>query len=594
MLENNENRTAPRCGGESGRMKRAAERFRKLLRKAAKPEFLKPAAVCVFMLFLLWCECVAFFFSKSEVHSILRPFLKGAGLYLAIFGLSLIPGGRATKILFTFWLALMGTVAAVGVFLYLRFALNMNSDCFFVLAVSSPTEIKEFLDRFLTWKLAAALVAAFAVCGGMIALVWRTNYKRSRLNTAVGLLLVLPFVLESAFFAFVQKNPTQICSQSNLPRVVFGYTVYRKRLSRMLKLEKDPQLPSGIKPLAGSEKIVGVLAIGESANRNHWGVYGYPRDTTPEIAKRLGECIVCDDAVAAAAWTGGAIYRMLTDATVFSWRAKYTLIDVLKAAGWRVVLISSHNRWGQKDGMIGIITAHCDRRIYMYDVLKYPFDGDMLPLLEKELNDFSGGRLLVIVHLTGSHNMFSSRYPRNFARFDGVHDECNSGMSAENARELNEYDNSIAYTDRVLGGILEQLGKRNEPAFMIYCSDHSEAGGWSGYRFARSAEVALPELYEIPFVFWTNDAYRRAFPRLVADAARNRHAPMQADRLIWSCLSAAQVTFDGFPHGKDVFSGERYRPPELRQMKYKTPYHPSAAKLKLQKAKQPENEPEKP
>ena len=69
---------------------------------------------------------------------------------------------------------------------------------------------------------------------------------------------------------------------------------------------------------------------------------------------------------------------------------------------------------------------------------------------------------------------------------------------------------------------------------------------------------------------------------------------MQADRLIWSCLSAAQVTFDGFPHGKDVFSGERYRPPELRQMKYKTPYHPSAAKLKLQKAKQPENEPEKP
>ena len=593
MLENNGNH-AENTGEKIPRMKRAAGFIRRCLRKASKPEFLKPAAVCLFMLLLLWCECVAFFFSKAEVHSILRPFLKGAGFYLAIFGLSVIPGGRATKTLLTFWLALMGVVAAVGVFLYLRFALDMNSDCFFVLAVSSPTETKEFLGKFLTWKLAAALIAAFAVTGGMIALVWRTKYRRSRLNTAVGLALVLPFVLESAFFAIVQKDPQLIYSQSNLPRAAFGYFTYRKGLSRMLKLEKDPRLPAGIKPRAGSETMIGVLVLGESANSSHWGVCGYPRDTTPEIAKRLDRCIVYDDAVAAAAWTGGAIYRMLTDATVFGRRARYTLIDVLKAAGWRVVLISGHNRWGRKDGLIGIITAHCDKRIYMYDVMKYPFDGDVLPVLEKVLNDFAGERLLVIVHLMGSHNMFSSRYPREFARFDGVHDGCNAGMSEENARELNEYDNTIAYTDRVLGGMLEQLEKRDVPAFMVYCSDHSEIGGWSGYRFARSAEVAIPDVYEIPFVLWTNDEYRRAFPQLVADAARNRHAPVQADRLIWCCLSAAQVTFDGFPREQDIFSGEHYRPAKQRLMKYKTPYRPSAAKLKLRSAKPAENETKRP
>lgn len=84
--------------------------------------------------------------------------------------------------------------------------------------------------------------------------------------------------------------------------------------------------------------------------------------------------------------------------------------EVLKlAAGWRVVLISNHNRWGRKDGPIGILTAHCDRRIYMQDLVRYPFDGDMLPVLEDELRKASGGRLLIIVHLMGSHHNFSAR-----------------------------------------------------------------------------------------------------------------------------------------------------------------------------------------
>ena len=590
----NENGDERTCGAEACRLKRAMTAVRTRLRELSKPEVLKPAAVCGFMLFLLWCECAAFYFSRIEVRSILRPFVKGAGLYLAIFGLSLLPGGRTTKILLTFWLVLMGTVTAVGVFLHLRFALDMNSDCFFVLAVSSPAEVKEFLDRFLNWKLAAALGAAAVVCGGVIALVWRTGFRRSRLNTTVSLLLVLPFVFQCALLIFVVKDPPAVFSQSNLPRVVFGYFAYRKKLSRLMMLTKNPQLPSGIRALPGSETLVGVLVIGESANCNHWGAYGYPRDTTPQIDRRIASCIVYDDTVAAAAWTGGAIYRMFTDATIRRRRAKFTFIDVLKAAGWRVVLISNHNRWGRKDGPIGILTAHCDRRIYMQDLVRYPFDGDMLPVLEDELRKASGGRLLIIVHLMGSHHNFSARYPKGFSRFDGVRDRCNSGMSGEHAKELNEYDNTIAYTDSVLGGILERLEKRTEPAFMIYCSDHSETGGWSGYRHARSAATAIPDLYEIPFVFWANDQYRRAFPQLVEGAARNRHSPMQADTLIWSIISAAQVTFDGFPREKDIFSGADYRPPKERRMKYRTPYHPSAAKRKLQETRRIESETKKP
>lgn len=574
--------TDPSCAPAS---KRSAAFVRGLLRRMTTPEFRKRAAVCLFMLFLLLCECIAFFFSKSEIRSIVRPFAKGVWLYLALFGLSLIPGGRITRIMLSFWVLLMGVVTAVGVFMYMRFALPLSSDSFFVLAASSGTEVKEFLSRFLTWKLVLILLGFFSVCGGVIALVWRTAYQRSYLNVAVAVALMLPYVVISAFY-IVSGKSYLIYTRSNLPRLVFGYFAYRKGYSKMVELAKAPQLPSGIRSLAERKKMLGVLVIGESANSNHWGVYGYSRDTTPQIRKRLDRCLIYDDVVAPIPSTCRSFYYMFTDVELRSrhtrkHRMRFTFIDVLKAAGWRVVLISNQNRWGHNDSPIGILTAHCDRRVYMFEKMKYPFDQDILPELDEELRNDSAEPLLVILHLIGSHNEFSSRCPKEFSRFVGVRDECTSGLGDEQIRELGEYDDSIAYTDRVLGGILERMERLSVPAFMLYCSDHGESGRWKGYRYARSEAVPIPELYEIPFLLWTNDEYRREFPQFMARAARNLHAPMQTDRLIWSVISAAQVTFDGFPREMDIFSGGDYRPARQRLMRYRIPYYPSADKRKL-------------
>ena len=64
--------------------------------------------------------------------------------------------------------------------------------------------------------------------------------------------------------------------------------------------------------------------------------------------------------------------------------------------------------------------------------------------------------------------------------------------------------------------------------------------------------------------------------------------------MIWSVISAAQVTFDGFPRELDIFAGADYRPPELRLMKYQTPYRPSAAKQKRQSADREKDKPKRP
>ena len=577
MSDNEKNASA-------GRWKTLAAAAASRARKFLTPELGKRAAVCLFMLFLLWCECVSCYIGKTNTGSIVNPFIQGAWLYLALFGLALLPGGRATKILLTFDLAVMGAVAATGVFLHLRFALDMDCDCFFVLAASSSSEIGEFLGRFLTWYLIAILLVASVSCGGMIFLVWKTAFKRSYLNTAAVLLMVLPFAINCIRYA-ADDEMDRIYTRSNLPRLVSGYFIYRGKFAHLLNIEKAPAVPSGVKTLPGGEKAVGVFVIGESAHSCHWGSYGYPRDTTPEIAKRRENCLVFDDAVAAIPHTTGALYYMLTDARLFKRKpATYTLIDVFKAAGWRVVLISNQARWGRHDGPIGILTAHCDRRIYVQENIHHSYDMDVLPEVEKELRNAPAGRLLIIVHLMGSHQSFNERYPEDFSRFDQVRDQCNSAMKEKHARELNEYDNSIAYTDQVLGKILERLENQSYPAFMLYCSDHSEIGDWGKYRNARASGTVIPEVYEVPLVLWSNDAYRKTFPEFLALASRNVHAPLQTDRLIWPVLSAARITFDGFPSEQDIFS-PAYRPAEKRPMgKARGGYHPSAAKRALRKA----------
>lgn len=578
MSEENTVNTAP-----AARLKAWAAAAVPLLRKYLTPELGKRAAVCLFMLALLLCECVTCFIGKSDTDSVFNPFIQGMWLYLAIFGASILPGGVATRILLTIFIAVMGAVAAAGGFLHLRFALDMDCDTFFVLAASSTSEVGEFLGRFLTWQLLVILLAALVLCGGMIALVWRTKFVRSCLNTAVALLLVLPFGINCIRYSS-SNELDRIYSRSNLPRLATGYFIYRGRFQKLLALEKAPKLPDGIRTLPGGEAVVGVLVIGESANGSHLGVYGYPRDTTPELAKRGNSCLVYDDAISPFANTSAALYYMLTDAHLVcgNSNAAFTMIDVFKAAGWRVALVSNQARWGKHDGPIGVLTAHCDRRVYTREHSAAPFDENVLPEAAAELRRHSGGKLLLIVHLMGSHQEAASRYPRERARFDNVRDACNADMNGDTARELNEYDNSIAYTDHVLGSILGELEKLSCPAFMLYVSDHSDVGSWSGYRRFRAAGSTIPDVYEVPFVLWSNPAYRRAFPEFWARAARNVHAPLQTDRLIWSCLSAARITFAGFPAGEDIFSGGEYRP-AAKRMTGNAEYRPSPAKLKLRR-----------
>ena len=64
-------------------------------------------------------------------------------------------------------------------------------------------------------------------------------------------------------------------------------------------------------------------------------------------------------------------------------------------------------------------------------------------------------------------------------------------------------------------------------------------------------------------IFYGNDHYRKSFPEFMRAASKNTGKSYITDWLDYSIISAAQVTHDGFPAEKDIFS-EKYQEREHR------------------------------
>jgi len=89
---------------------------------------------------------------------------------------------------------------------------------------------------------------------------------------------------------------------------------------------------------------------------------------------------------------------------------------------------------------------------------------------------------LVVLHLKGSHGpAYYRRYPPAFERFTPV---CRSADLAgcETDTIVNAYDNSILYTDHIVGEVIEILRRQADryATALLYVSDHGESLGEAG------------------------------------------------------------------------------------------------------------------
>ena len=479
--------------------------------------------------------------------------------------------GRRSYLVYAIFAPLAIFLEFVQQFVQSNFSMTLTGSWVGILAVSSPNETTQFfrqysIDLFLSCLLPTVL--AVAVFFLILSLVRRASVTRMSLVCALFGFAV--FVYGTGF------SSRNFVSNAKSHRIIYCMIDSVRNGLLMLRLShmtKEPSLPPTLHP-ADDRDVIGVFVLGESATRNHWGLYGYPRNTTPQMLLIRDELAVFGNLITTDSTTGEAMRSIFSTRTLEKrGDVRYVMPQALAKCGFSVSLYSNQERWNNWGSDESFSFAGCDPflvvreqdayRSVRQDLGTNRCDGVLLPYLDDALANGSD-RQVVFLHFYGSHTPLEFRCPPALAPFEV---RANDSATARHALSVEAYDNSIWYTDHLLGEIVRKLKSSNKPAWMVYISDHGETPSAKSWRTATDLD-----LWEVPFVVWTSESFNVAFPERVAALRRARSKPLQSDQLLYGLLRFMGVEGIGISPQED-FLDDAFEPrrPRLIQNGY-VPY----------------------
>ena len=150
----------------------------------------------------------------------------------------------------------------------------------------------------------------------------------------------------------------------------------------------------------------------------------------------------------------------------------------------------------------------------------FEYDNQAVVDFSKEAKGI-GKHNLVIFHLMGQHVMATKRYPHisqfNVFSYRDIRSK-QPYLNDEKKQMIAEYDNATLYNDYVLKNIIDLFRDKN--TVVLYFSDHGEE--IYDYRDSYGRVVFDDNMknlgykyqYEVPFMIWCSDKYKRNIQRL--------------------------------------------------------------------------------
>ena len=116
-----------------------------------------------------------------------------------------------------------------------------------------------------------------------------------------------------------------------------------------------------------------------------------------------------------------------------------------------------------------------------------------------------------MLHTSTSHGPnYADKYPKTFEVYKPVARNVEEGEKHVD-RLVNAYDNTIRYTDYLLDSLVSTLRSMTDwHSAMMFISDHGESLGENNiFMHGLPMKLAPKVQYEIPFLVWTSDGFRR-------------------------------------------------------------------------------------
>ncbi len=424
------------------------------------------------------------------------------------------------------------------------------------------TDLHEVRD-LLSWSLPLTLLL---LAGPPLWWIWRrpvgwrgpvSQTARNLAGAGIGLALAVAVALPGySHLASLARNHKPVRYMINPLNTVYASA---RLVADQVPQQVEPLIPVGedavlLRPVAtGTPAPLLVLVVGETARAADWGLNGHARQTTPELAEwqtRQG-LVNFPDVSSCGTNTQVSVpcmFSPLTREQGGDRPARHeNLLDVLQRAGLAVMWID--NQSGCKGVCARVPSARPvpDPALCEGDEC---LDAALLRGLDQRLAELDPARrargTVLVLHTMGSHGpAYFKRSPADRKPFQP---ECTSITLADCPADAlrNAYDNSIAYTDHVLGSTLHWLeAQARSGQFatgLVYASDHGESlGEGQVYLHGLPYAFAPIEQKRVPMVAWLSAPLQRA-SGVGPECLRSRAAqPVSHDHLFHSVLGLMAV-----------------------------------------------------
>ncbi|MTH46944.1 phosphoethanolamine transferase CptA [Intestinirhabdus alba] len=462
------------------------------------------------------------------------------------------------------------SLAALGY--YVIYGQEFSQSVLFVMFESNANEAGEYFSQYFNLKMVLIALAYTAVA----ILLWtrlRPVWLPSPWRWLASLALLYGLILHPLIAGtLINHKPPEKALGSLASRMepaapwqfITGYYQYRQQLASLNGLlNKNNALPplANFKDQTGDAPRTLVLVIGESTQRGRMSLYGYPRETTPELDalhKTDPALTVFTNVVTSRPYTIEILQQALTFANEEHpdlYLTRPSLMNMMKQAGYKTFWITNQQTMTARNTMLTVFSKQTDKQFYMNQQRTQSareYDSNVLAPFKAVLAD-PAPKKFIIIHLLGTHIKYKYRYPEDAGVFDDKTDNVPPGLSAEELATYNDYDNANRYNDHVVASLIKDYKATDPNGFLLYFSDHGEeVYDTPPYKTqGRNEEAPTRHMYTVPFLLWTSAKWQAAHPRDFSRVADRRYSSAE---LIHTWSDLAGLRYDGYDPTRSIVS----------------------------------------
>lgn len=311
------------------------------------------------------------------------------------------------------------------------------------------------------------------------------------------------------------------------------------------------------------EKEIYVLVIGETSRADNWQIFGYNRPTTPNLKKRR-DLLIFRKTLSESNTTHKSVPLMLSWVSAENFGDSiYTsksLISAFNEAGFATAYISNQ---GRNHSFIDFFAREAQKTIFLTDDGHKHHDKELLPQLRQFIDQSPNNKIMVVLHMYGSHFNYRDRYTSTFSFFKP--DDSSDADAYNREKLINAYDNTILYTDYFLDNVINILESEKCLSAIMYTSDHGEdLYDDKRNRFLHASPVPTYWQIHVPLVIWMSPQLKEAHPPLYINAAKHEGMNVSSSRSIFdTMLQIGGITSRYSDHSKALTDSGYIETPRL-------------------------------